>query len=90
MTNAAINHLKTLTPPVGQAVAFKAYTTGLTQEGTMLAELLTAVKAKDAAKVQQLADQGKALGIADDAKAKRLGLPTCAEDATPNGPSSSG
>jgi hypothetical protein len=76
----AVAQLKALTPPADHKTTAEQLISGLGQEGTLLQQIIAALKAGDAAKLKTLANQETALNKTDGARAKSLGLTECTKN----------
>jgi hypothetical protein len=76
----AVAQLKALTPPADHKTTAEQLISGLGQEGTLLQQIIAALKAADAAKLKTLANQETSLNKTDGARAKTLGLTECTKN----------
>jgi hypothetical protein len=76
----AVAQLKALTPPADHKTTAEHLISGLGQEGTLLQQIIAALKAGDAAKLKTLANQETSLNKTDSARAKTLGLTECTKN----------
>jgi hypothetical protein len=83
LITSAVAQLKALSPPADKKATADALISGLGQEGSLLGQLIAALKAGDAAKVKTLANQETTLNQADGARAKTLGLTECTKNVEP-------
>ncbi len=88
LANSAKNVLaqvKSVTPPSSLSSGVNKWTANLEQSEANVAKLLDAFKSGDTAQLRSLAAQGTKLNAQGNAQATALGLPSCAENATPGG-----
>jgi hypothetical protein len=88
LANSAKNTLdqvKSVTPPSSMSRAVNKWTANLEQSSANVSKLLDAFKSGDTTQLRSLAAEGTKLGAQGDAQAQALGLPSCAENATPSG-----
>lgn len=88
LANSAKNTLaqiKSVTPPSSMAAGVNKWTANLEQSEANVAKLLTAFKSGDTSKLRTVAAAGAKLNQQGNAQAQSLGLPSCAENATPSG-----
>jgi hypothetical protein len=88
LANSAKNTLsqvKAVTPPASLAAAVNKWTANLEQSEANVAKLLDAFKSGDTTELRTLAAAGTKLNQQANAQATALGLPSCAENATPSG-----
>ena len=83
LSTAAIAKLKAVTAPDAKKAVYTAYVAGVTQETELLQQALSAIKAGDKAKTEQLLGQSKSLDASLQAKAKSLGLTACTANVQP-------
>ncbi len=71
--------LKALTPPASNKAAYAGLLSNLEQQDALLRRTEAAVKARDPAKIQSIAQEGPRLNAQANAQAKSLGLTPCAK-----------
>jgi hypothetical protein len=88
LANSAKNTLaqiKSVTPPASVRNALDKWSATLEQSETNAAKLIAAFKSGNTAELRTLAAQGTKLNAQGNGQAQALGLPSCAQNATPSG-----
>jgi hypothetical protein len=88
LANSAKNTLaqvKAVQPPASMSAGVEKWVANLEQSEANVAKLLAAFSSGDTAQLRALAAQGTRLNAQGNAQARALGLPSCAENATPSG-----
>ena len=81
----ALAQVKAVTPPSELTAAVNKWAAQLEQSEANVSKLLDAFKSGDTAQLRSLAAQGTKLNAQSNADARSLGLPSCAQNATPSG-----
>ena len=81
----ALAQVKSVTPPKSISGPVNKWVGDLEQSGANVDKLLAAFKSGDTTELRSLAAQGTRLNAQGNAQARALGLPSCAENATPSG-----
>jgi ABC-type glycerol-3-phosphate transport system substrate-binding protein len=81
----ALAQIKSVTPPSSLVAGVGKWTAGLEQSEANVTKLLDAFKSGDTAQLRSVAAAGAKLNEQGNAQARALGLPSCAENATPSG-----
>jgi ABC-type glycerol-3-phosphate transport system substrate-binding protein len=81
----ALAQIKTVPPPSAIKAGVNKWLADLEQSEANVAKLLDAFKSGDTTELRSLAAQGTKLNTQGNAQAQALGLPSCAENATPGG-----
>jgi len=81
----AVDQVKSVTPPSSMTSAVNKWTATLEQSTANVSKLLDSFKSGDTTQLQSLAAEGTKLRAKANAQAQALGLPSCAENATPSG-----
>jgi hypothetical protein len=81
----ALAQIKAVAPPSKMAAAVNKWTAQLEQSEANVSKLLDAFKSGDTAQLRSLAAEGTKLNAQSNAQARSLGLPSCAQNATPSG-----
>jgi hypothetical protein len=81
----ALDQVKSVTPPSSMSSAVNKWTGTLEQSSANVSKLLAALKSGDTTQLRSLAAAGTKLSAKGNAQARALGLPSCAENATPSG-----
>jgi hypothetical protein len=81
----ALSQVRSVAPPSSMASAVAKWTALLEQSEAAVAKLLDAFRSGDTTALRAAAAQGTKLNQQANAHAQALGLPSCAENATPSG-----
>lgn len=81
----ALAQVKAVTPPSSMAAGVNKWTSLREQSEANVNKLLAAFKSGDTTALRAAAAQGTKLNAQANAQARALGLPSCAENATPSG-----
>jgi hypothetical protein len=81
----ALAQVKSVTPPSSMSSAVDKWTGTREQSSANVSKLLDSFKSGDTTQLRSLAAEGTKLNVKANAQAQALGLPSCAENATPSG-----
>jgi hypothetical protein len=81
----ALAQIKAVSPPAELTQAVNKWIADLESSEANVTKLLAAFKSGHTARLQSLAAEGTKLNAQSNAQARSLGLPSCAENATPSG-----
>lgn len=81
----ALAQIRSVTPPASMQKSVSKWISVLEQSQANVTKLLAAFKSGDTNQLRTLAAQGTTLNAEGNTQARSLGLPSCAENATPSG-----
>lgn len=81
----ALAQVKSVTPPSSISSAVNKWIASLDQSSANASKLLDAFRSGNTVELRSLAAEGTKLNAQGNAQARALGLPSCAQNATPSG-----